>query len=614
MSFSIFIIIALFFLHPFSLQSQADRWQQAISYEMNVDVEVKDYTFAGTQKILYSNNSPDTLHKLFFHLYFNAFQPNSMMDMRSRTIADPDRRVGDRISKLNKKDWGRMHVQSLKINGQTAVIEEVGTILEVTLPMNILPQSGAVIELSFEGQVPEQIRRSGKNNKEGIALSMAQWYPKLCEYDYQGWHANPYVGREFYGVWGDFDVKINIDADYILAGTGVLQNPQQIGHGYAEVPRINSKKLTWHFKAENVHDFVWAADPNYTHSYYKAKDGTLMRFFYVKDEKTEDAWSKLPPIMAEVFEIIGSDFGKYPYPEYSFIQAGDGGMEYPMATLITGHRSLPSLVGVSIHELVHSWYQMILGTNESLYAWMDEGFTSYVSTIVMNTLHERGLLPGKVKENPHESAYKGYVNFSQSGYEEPMSTHADHFQTNQAYAVSSYTKGSVFLAQLKYIIGADDFQKGMLRYFDVWKFKHPNVNDFIRIMEKQSGIELDWYKEYWVQTTHTIDYAVDTIVENKKYTNLILKKVGVMPMPLDIVVTTNNDKKLHYYIPLRMMRGVKPLTDEVEVVEDWPWTHPEYILEVPLKKQKIKSVEIDPAQGMADINRENNVFLNQQAD
>ena len=180
-------------------------------------------------------------------------------------------------------------------------------------------------------------------------------------------------------------------------------------------------------------------------------------------------------------------------------------MEYPLATLITGNRSLNSLVGVSVHEQLHSWYQMVLGTNESLYAWMDEGFTSYAEDLVMNELAREGLLPGRsAEDNPLAGAYSSYTALATSGKEEPLRTHADHFQTNYAYGVAAYVKGAVFLSQLEYIVGKQAFEKGLLRYFNTWKFKHPNDNDCVRVFEKQSGLELDWYKEDWVNTLNTM--------------------------------------------------------------------------------------------------------------
>ena len=197
--------------------------------------------------------------------------------------------------------------------------------------------------------------------------------------------------------------------------------------------------------------------------------------------------------------VVPSDQDKM----YVELQGGDGGMEYPLATMITGNRPLNSLVGVAVHEQLHSWYQMILGSNESLYAWMDEGFTSYAESIVENELAREGLVPGKsAEENPFAGAYSSYTFLAKSGKEEPMTTHADHFNTNFAYSLAAYVKGAVFLNQMEYIIGKDVFDRGLLTYFKTWRFKHPNANDVTRVFEKESGLELDWYKEDWVNTTN----------------------------------------------------------------------------------------------------------------
>ena len=588
--------------------SQPDRWQQAVKYTMDVDFNIKKHQFTGTQKLEFTNNSPDTLYKAFYHLYFNAFQPNSMMDVRSRTIADPDKRVGDRIAKLNKTEKGFMSVKSLMMNDRKVAYKTVGTILEVTLSDPILPHSTVVFDMEFVGQVPLQVRRSGRFSKEGIEYSMAQWYPKMCNYDYQGWHANPYVAREFYGIWGDFDVTIHMPSEYIIGATGVLQNKDEIGYGYSNSePASRPNKMAWHFKAEKVHDFVWAADPDYQQIVHKAHDGTLIRFFYQPGEKTTENWQKLPAIMDESLRYINARYGKYPYPEYSFIQGGDGGMEYPMATLITGERSLVSLVGVGIHEWMHSWYQMMLGTNEALYHWMDEGFTSYGSNEVMNYLKVKKMIAGDPEENPHLEEVRGYCTFALSGKEEPLITHADHFMTNTAYGVASYTKGEVFLEQLRYIIGEHAFDKGMLRYFDTWKYKHPNPNDFIRIMEKVSGLELDWFKEYFVNTTQTIDYDI----EDMKGKSLIIRKKGNMPMPLDITVKDKNGKMYYYYIPQEIMRGEKKgdrFFGDFKVMSDWAWTHPTYKLDIDVSLNDVEIIEIDASKRMADVDRENNIY------
>ncbi len=609
----------LFLSAATGVEAQADRWIQKVDYKMDIDFDVTTHRFDGVQKLTYFNNSPDALDQVFYHLYFNAFQPGSMMEVRTRELPDGDKRIKGKISKMSETEIGYQKIKSLKMDGKDCKFEVVGTILEVKLPKAIAPGGKAQLDMEFQGQVPLQTRRSGRDNAEGISYSMSQWYPKLCEYDYQGWHSNPYIAREFHGVWGDFEVNLTIDEKYWVGATGYLQNVVEIGGAYGEkglvtIPKIKDGKRTWTFDAPNVHDFVWAADPDYTHTNLKAADGPMMHFLYQKNEKTEEVWAKLPAIMDKAFTFINKKYGKYPYEVYSFIQGGDGGMEYPMATLITGERSLNSLVGVSVHELIHSWYQMILGTNESLYPWMDEGFTSYASAEVMNHLAKEGLLPGKeYVENPHASTYSGFANFSKSGREEAISTHADHFGSNAAYGVGSYVKGSIFLHQLDYIMGTEAFDRGMLSYFNTWKFKHPNPNDFIRIMEKESGLELDWYKEYWVSTTKSIDYAVQGFKAgaSKKNTVIALKRNGEMPMPVDVVVTLKNGDKLTYNIPLRIMRGEKKESLEegkLLYAKDWGWVYPNYELEIPVKSKKVIQVEIDPSVRMLDVDRDNNVF------
>ncbi len=589
-----------------SATAQPDRWQQAVSYKMDIDMNVEERQFNGKQTLTYINNSPDTLKKVFYHLYFNAFQPGSMMDVRSRTIPDPDSRVLDRISKLSEEEIGYHKVNSLTQDGKPTKYIVEGTVLEVDLATPILPNSQTTFVMDFTSQVPNQIRRSGYNNKEGIDFSMAQWYPKMAEYDYKGWHAHPYVGREFYAPWGDFEVNISIDKKYIIAATGVLQNPEFIGYGYGEkTEKTKGDKLTWNFKAENVHDFVWAADPDYTHDIVTIDgNGPDIHFFYQSGKKTTDNWKKLQEEIKKAYPFMEKNFGEYPYSTYSVIQGGDGGMEYPMATLITGERGYNSLLGVTLHEMMHTWYQMILASNESYYAWMDEGYTSYTEALTLE------YLTGKDEVS---SGYKGYFVLAKSGIEEPLSTHSDHFMKNGAYGLGSYSKGAVSLHQLGYIIGDDVMRRGLLSYYDTWKFKHPNLNDFVRVMEKESDLELDWYYEYWINTTHTIDYAISNVSANGQSTSIQLERVGRMPMPLDIVVTYKDGTQDLLYIPLGIMRGEKPNETDLNrtVLSDWPWTHPGYEFDLVKPFNTIKSIEIDPSQRMADIDRSNNTFSNE---
>lgn len=611
----------LLFIGIFSLNLSAQRtyWQQEANYTMNIDVDTEKHQYKGTQKIVYTNNSPDELTRVYYHLYFNAFQPGSMMDVRSRTIADPDGRVRDRISKLSDDEIGYQKVSSLKQDGKDVKFTHDGTILVVELNKAIKPGATSTFEMKWDAQVPLQIRRSGWNNAEGVEFSMSQWYPKMVEYDYMGWHPNPYVGREFHGIWGDFDVKITIDSEYVIGGTGVLQNPNEIGHGYEdEGVKLNRRKpdskITYHFIAEDVIDFFWGADPDFVHTTAQVPNGPKLHFFYqetIDAEATPEEnaaykqyWEQLPELTVKGFEYANKHFGKYPYPQFSTVQGGDGGMEYPMGTLITGGRSLGSLVGVTVHEFYHSWFQGVLATNEALYAWMDEGFTSYASAETMLHIFNRE------SDFPYAGSYRGYYSIVQSGLEEPLTTHADHFNTNRAYGSASYSKGAVYLGQMSYIIGDETFREGMLTYFDKWKMKHPTAQDFLRVMEKESGMILDWYNEYFVNTTKTIDYGIRALVGDNNNTVVELERIGLMPMPIDVLVEYTDGSSEMFYIPLRMMRGEKPAENSVKrtVLEDWPWTNPTYTFDIPMAASSIKRVSIDPSQRLADIEQSNNSF------
>jgi len=597
--------ILLFFIFGIlTAQPHPKYWQQQANYIMDVDIDVKKYKYVGTEEIEYTNNSPDTLKQLFFHLYFNAFQPNSEMDVRSRTIKDADKRVGDRISKLSPKEIGFLKVKELTINGKNAKTKVSGTILEVILEQPILPNSVSKIKLEFEGQVPKQIRRSGRNNKEGIALSMTQWYPKLAEYDDEGWHADPYIGREFHGVFGNYNIKLKLDNSYTVAGTGVLQNASAVGHGYTddEVTLKKGKKLEWHFKAENVHDFAWAADPNYLHDILPFGDNKKIHFFYKNEKKYQENWKKLQPVTFQLMDFYEKNIGAYPYPQYSIIQGGDGGMEYAMCTLITGDREYRSLVGVTAHEMAHVWFQHILATNEAKNEWMDEGFTTYISNLAENEVLQLG------ENYPNQSSYDSYYQLANSGIEQPQTTHADRYNYNFAYGASAYSKGAVFLDQLGYIIGEDNLKQTIKNYYNQWKFKHPKPNDFKRIAEKTSNLQLDWYLMDWTQTTNTIDYGIDTVEDAKKRTKISLIRTGNMPMPVEVKVDFEDGRSTTYYIPIPLMRGEKPTDSQVVVLKDWAWAYPTYNFEVKEVKRTIKTITLNPSLKVADINPLNDTY------
>ncbi len=608
-----FLFIFLGFTGIANAQNSTNYWQQHVDYTMGVDMNVENFQYTGTQKLVYTNNSPDVINRVYYHLYFNAFQPGSEMDTRLHNIKDPDDRMWvdgkSRIAVLAASETGQLHATSLTQDGQSVTMNEEGTVLVVDLAKPIPPGGKTTFDMTFEGQVPLQIRRAGRNNEEGVALSMSQWYPKMAEYDFEGWHADPYIAREFHAVWGDFDVKLTIDKTYTVGGSGYLQNPQEVGHGYqaegSKVKKQKGKTLTWHFKAPMVHDFMWAADPEYIHDTLQVEDGPLLHFLYKDNKKILENWKKLQPKTAEMMQFFSKNIGKYPYDQYSVIQGGDGGMEYAMSTLITGERKFGSLVGVTAHEMAHSWFQHILATNEAKHEWMDEGFTSFISRLCMNEIMS------PKKENPFEGTYKGYYYLATSGKEQPQGTHADRYDSNRPYGISAYSKGSIFLSQLGYVIGQDKMMEAVRKYYNDFKFKHPIPNDIKRSAEKVSGIELDWYLTDWTQTTNTIDYGIKAIEADGEKTNINLERIGLMPMPIDVLVVYTDGTQETFYAPLQMMRGEKenPYPQlKRTVLKDWTWASNAYGFSINRPIEEIKAVMIDPSQLMADINGDNNIW------
>ena len=600
-----YLLFLLLFCYCISVKSQK-YWQQSVDYKMTVDVDVKTFKYNGQQTLVYTNNSPDTISKVFYHLFYNAFKPGSEMATRILSGKDPNKRFKIDINNIPKDEEGMLNVSNVKQNGVGLKIEYSETILEVSLNSILMPGDKTTISLDFEGQIPKIIRRAGRDSKEGVALSVAQWFPKIAEYDYDGWNAEPYIGREFHGVWGDFDVTINIDKSYVVAASGYLQNPQNYGHGYGGKKSKSRKgKTSWRFKAPMVHDFTWAADPDFIHDIYPGPNGVALHFFYKNNPEIIDNWKKLQPKTAELMRFFNNTIGKYPYKEYNVVHGGDGGMEYAMLTLITGNRKFGSLVGVTAHELAHSWFQHVLATNEMKHEWMDEGFTSYISKLAVDKILEEN------NPFPLSGSYKSYLNLALSGHEQPQSTNANRYDYNMAYESTAYSKGAVFLAQLGYVIGQENLSKTIKDYYDTHKFTHPTPNDFRRIAERVSGIQLKWYLTDWTQTTNQIDYGIKSVKETNKNTTITLERIGSMPMPLDILINYNDGSYEIQYIPISLMRGEKknPYNLPWSINKDWAWSRPEYTLLIEREKKDITAIVVDPTGYMADVNRNNNEYF-----
>ena len=596
----------------FANAQQTAYYQQAAKYKMSINVDAAKFTYRGTQTIQYTNNSPDELTEVYFHLYWNAFRPGSMMDERvaSQGKSGDSRLQKDGISRLStipKDQEGAQNIHWIKQNGQTLKFEVQETIMKVTLATPLKPNTSTTFQMEWDAVIPQQIRRAGRNNREGIDITMTQWYPKIAEYDYDGWATFDYIGREFHAPFADFDVTIAIDPQYIIGAGGTLQNPAEVpGYVSNAKTKLSKGKAVWKWTAQNMLDFAWAADRDYTVEKFDVQGGPQVFYVYQKSEKTR-FWEESKPLIAKYYQIMNSRFGKYPYPSYSFIQGGDGGMEYGMCTMILGESSsLEGLVGLMVHEGSHSWFQQVLASNESMQPWLDEGFTSYAESLVMHQL-----FPPKEKL-PHAflSTLQSYVNFTKTGREEPAVWLADHHDGGSPYSVASYTKGETFLIQLGYIVGEPALQKIMLEYFDQWKFKHPAGRDFLHIAQKVSGMDLKWFYHYWINTTKTIDYAVKNVAPNGQQSIITLANNGGVPMPIDVSILLKNGTAVNYQIPLNMTHTWKK-TDSFgtfATLPYWPWTRKEYTFSVPYRQDQITAVAIDLSQRLADVNPADNMM------
>ncbi|KFC23837.1 M1 family metallopeptidase [Epilithonimonas lactis] len=589
--------------------------QQYAKYKMDIDVDAANFTYQGKQTLQYQNNSPDELRVAYFHLYWNAFKAGSMMDQRvtgqgvnadSRLAKRVGNTVISRLSEIPKNEEGAQNIRWIKQNGKDLKFEIQGTVMKVYLADAIKSNASTTFTMEWDAVIPMQIRRSGRNNREGVDMTMSQWYPKIAEYDYDGWAAFDYIGREFHAPFSDYEVNIKIDKNYVIGAGGNLENPSEV-KGYdanaATKPDI-AGKVTWKWTAKNILDFAWAADRDYTVESFPILDGPKVFLVYQKSEKTK-YWSEMKPYITKYYQLMNATFGRYKWPSYSFIQGGDGGMEYGMCTMILGEAtSLEGLSGLMFHEGAHSWFQQMLATNESVRPWMDEGFTQYAEDFVSYRLFP----PSEAKPNPFADAIRAYVNFTKSGKEEPAVWLADHHDNGTAYTYASYIKGEMFLVQLGYIVGEENLNRIMLKYYDEWAMKHPTERDFIHIAQQITGMDLKWFQHYWINTTKTIDYGIKNVKYDPESTTITLVNKGGVPMPIDFSILTKDKKVVNYNIPLSLTRTwkSKDIYGPFKTLPYWSWTQQEYTFTIPYTKTQLSAIGIDFSQRLADVNPEDN--------
>ncbi len=556
-------------------QAGENYWQQYVYYDFKVRLDTEDHALSGEAIITYKNNSPDTLDRIYLHLYPNAFKnENSTMAQEAK------RYYRDRS--ITPENNGYIDILEFRITRKETDINPTeapvvayrvdDTILESMLPERLPPGEELQLYVKFYEKITSLVTRGGRR---GNQYDLAQWYPKLVVYDQNGWHPDQFhANGEFYGEFGTFDVAIKLPYDYIVCATGV---PVEGDPGWSWVQVDTSlsdeewkeahdqqleeikkkgeqnKERTVKFRAEKVHDFAWLTSPDFL--YEKGEwNGIPIHVLYRSSAK--QGWSKKVVQRGErVLEWLSTKFGMYPYPQLSITHGLlGGGMEYPMLVMNSGPWE-----GLISHEVGHIYFYGMLASDELAEAWMDEGFTTYQEFWYQHAKfgpwgYEEDSEPDvnslKFKLNPRlptkERTFGYLVNYMTSGYNEPMSQYAHEFKGG--YGINAYTKGAAFFGMLHYIVGDSLWDKICHTYFDRWKFKHVNEERFKKVVEDVTGENFDWYFDPWLHDAVAVDYALGKVSKTKLndgqwQTEIEVKRKDNGIMPVEVQLTTQQGEK-----------------------------------------------------------------------
>ncbi len=544
-------------------------WQQFVHYTMDVTLDPAAHMLAGTSHIRYRNNSPDKLDRIYMYLYPNGFKDNNTI--RAQEAA---KFYVKNLAQEEDAGWLKINEFRFLPKNKTASAEQAtsafqvnDTILEAALPEPLLPGEEIAFELSFTSKVRKFQDRAGYRGEQ---YDFAQWYPKLCVYDEEGWHAEPlHFTGEFYGEFGTFDMKINVPFEYIVGATGevtagdpgwsvvsvdtTLDNAAwQKKHEEmkAEIKKqsADTKMRSVSFHAENVHDFAWITSSDFLYE-RGAYDGIPIHVLYRSYAKP--SWTKVVTERGRrSLEWLSTKFGRYPYPQLTITHGLlGGGMEYPMLVMNSSEDE-----GLILHEVGHIYFFGIFGNNEQKEAWLDEGFTSFqtrwyfetrygpLGYDVANELKDATWL---ARHRPFMSARASNrdwaMTYMKSGLNEPISKLAYQYTSDMGYGVNAYTKGSIFYEMLRYVVGEENFARICHEYFNRWALKHVNEARFRQVCEDVSGMDLGWFFQQWLHEAELVDYSLGNVRSEQAangnwQTTVEIKRndEGIMPAEVEL--------------------------------------------------------------------------------
>ena len=583
-------------------------WEQRADYDLHGTLDTAGKSLRGEMTLRYTNNSPDTLRFVWFQVEQNAFAPgslNSLVFPAESRFGARNFAGGDVIDRFNE-------VVGVKKTALKTRVE--GTVMKVDLATPLAPGKTTTFDVAWHFNIPEH--GADRMGRDGSLFELAQWYPRVCVYDdLRGWNTEPYLGQgEFYLEYGDFNLSVTVPAGYIVAATGALQNAAEVLTP-AEVSRLaqaaksdapihiitqedlqsgaarprKTGAMTWRFTAKNVRDAVWAAAPDYMWdaSSYQGH----MAFAYYRPSAIE-TWKEAADMARMSIMEYSERWFPYPYPQISAVEGPISGMEYPMLAMETKSADKYDLYNVVTHEIGHMWYPMIVGSNERMHMWQDEGFNTFINYF------------SEARRYPEKGSYEQRVGhdretveqFMAHNYDEPLEVQPDRINP-QLLGENAYVKTAVGLAQLRdEILGPQAFDEAFREYTRRWAFKHPSPVDFYKTMENVSGKRLDWFfREWFIENAH-FDVGIDTVVQKQvgeidsvgvRYRNYAR---GVLPIRVRFTFSDGSTQDINY------------------PAEAWSTNSLFYDRFYDFKGKTLTKIQIDPESRIVDINRENNVW------
>ncbi|MEP6492721.1 MAG: M1 family metallopeptidase [bacterium] len=583
-------------------------WQQHANYDLRGTLDTAAKSLHGEMTLRYTNNSPDTLRYLWFQVEQNAFKNGSL----NSYVFPPDSRFGarnfeggDAIERFNQVVADKKTPLKMRVEG---------TVMRVDLATPLAPGQTATLDAAWHFNVPEH--GADRMGREGALYELAQWYPRVCVYDdLRGWNSEPYLGQgEFYLEYGDINLSVTVPAGYIVAATGALVNAAEVLTP-AEISRLarasksdsvvhiiteaelkdgtarprKTGMQTWRFAAKNVRDAVWAASPEYI--WDAAAWQGHNAFAYYRPSAVE-TWKDAADMSRMSIMEYSERWFQYPYPHISAVEGPISGMEYPMLAMENKSADKYELYNVVTHEIGHMWYPMIVGSNERVHMWQDEGFNTFINYFSEARRYpEKGTYEKRVEHDRDQ-----VVQYMQHNADEPLEINPDRIDPS-LLGENAYVKTAVGLALLRdEILGPQAFDDSFREYTRRWAFKHPSPSDFFHTMEDAGGKRLDWFfREWFVENPH-FDQAIDTLVH---------KQFGDID---SVVVVFGNRARGVMPIHARFTFSDGSVQDFNYPAEVWSTNTTYYLRRYDFHGKTVAKVEVDPDKKVPDLDRANNMW------